>query len=189
MRRQETFTPYISESGHHMLRLLIASYFIGTASGIVPFESGREMAAMLLPKEYSEFFFSAFMFTTSYLILIGRQIRVAALLLALFVFWSSYMASFGPYRTLGLEEFWRDLALIGGLLLTYANRTPVAEGEFGKSRLGRAAAVVPRRIVPAKKPPTTGATMTAARNHSGYAAFSQSPDDMANLYSKVFDVK
>jgi uncharacterized membrane protein YphA (DoxX/SURF4 family) len=191
MRRQETYIPYISESGHLMLRLLIASYFIGAATGIVPFSSGREMAAILLPDAYAGFGYSAFMFTTSYLILMGRQIRAAALLLAVFVFWSSFLASFGPNRTLGLEEFWRDLALISGLLLTYANRAPVAGKELVKQKPGTAgaAAITPRRIMPSKKPRTTGATKTGGPSHASYPAFAQSPDEMAALFSKAFDVK
>jgi hypothetical protein len=185
MRRQETYIPYISESGHLMLRLLIASYFIGAATGIVPFSSGREMAAILLPDAYAGFGYSAFMFTTSYLILMGRQIRAAALLLAVFVFWSSFLASFG------LEEFWRDLALISGLLLTYANRAPVAGKELVKQKPGTAgaAAITPRRIMPSKKPRTTGATKTGGPSHASYPAFAQSPDEMAALFSKAFDVK
>ena len=49
------------------------------------------------------------------MVLIGVGRRVAALLLSLLLFWASYLTM---YMGNDLGAFWRDLALIGGLLLT-----------------------------------------------------------------------
>ncbi|MCI2398385.1 hypothetical protein [Aliiroseovarius subalbicans] len=167
----------ISKSGHQAIRLLIASWFIGASTGVVPYEAAHAMAARLIPWSWSELALSTFLFATAWLILIGRQTRGAALLLALFVFWSGYMASFGPHKTLEFHEFWRDLALMGALLLTYTqpaaiNTTPE---ECPQTRL---------RLV---NKPQNRPLPSPASNATGHAAFDDSPDEMAGLFNRMMD--
>lgn len=77
--------------------------------------------------------------------MLGKHVRIAALLLSVFVFWASYIENFGPGKTLDLQAFWSDLALIGALMLT------AAEGDSNrtrsiKTRIG--SAIKPRRVRP-----------------------------------------
>lgn len=134
----------LSKLGHMALRLLLSSYFIGMATGVVPYEPGRALAEILVPAPYSQFAFAAFLFTTSFLIIVRPRSRGAALLLANFVFWSAWHASFGAQGTRDVAEFWRDLTLVGALFLTYA---PSITSENGRLPTILRRIVTPRRVV------------------------------------------
>ena len=185
-----------------MIRILIASYFMGAATGLVPFQAGRDLASLILPQPAAGIALTAFLFTTSYLILVGRQIRFAALSLAVFLFGAGYMASFGPGATLGLEAFWQDIAIVGGLFLTYSTQpAPVATRRTTR-RLRSGQKITPRRITPrniaatqaCKKdkritpthPMPTAMMAATTRDRANQSAFAQKPEEMANLFSEVF---
>ena len=121
MPRKRLATPSIL-SGHAAVRLLIVSYFAALALHVIP---GTDLSALLdpfLPPLAAEIATSALVLTFSTLILIGWHRRAAALLLALMTFWASYLGMLSaPVAELG--SFWRDLALVGALTMTYADRT------------------------------------------------------------------
>ena len=77
----------------------------------------------------------------AYLVMIGVWLRGSALLLGTVTFWASYlkMIELGMEHELG--AFWRDLALIAALMLTYCDRDPRDSNKRG---------IVRRRIVPRK---------------------------------------
>jgi hypothetical protein len=58
-------------------------------------------------------------FTLATMILLGKQTRLAALILGLLTFYASYlqMVQIGIDHVLG--AFWRDMALVAALMLTY----------------------------------------------------------------------
>ncbi len=125
-------------SGHTVVRILIVSYFIALALHVIP---GTDISALLkpfLPPVWATLLTSAGVIVFSTMIITGFQRRAAALLLALATFWASYMAMLNaPVHELG--AFWRDLALIGALILTYADGasdkvTPDAKGSLVESR-------------------------------------------------------
>lgn len=112
-------------SGHFAVRLLIVSYFIALALGLIKGVDLAVLAAPFMPTTFAKIVSGLGVVGLSAMILFGYHRRLAALLLAIVLFWCSYLASLSP---LGLEDigsFWRDLALIGALLLTYAD----AEGD------------------------------------------------------------
>lgn len=128
-----------------LVRLLISSYFMALATGIIPYENGRAFMDLVFPAPYASFAFTGFVFTTAYLILLGKQVRIAAMLLSVFVFWASYIANFSQGMTFDLQGFWSDMALIGALVLAatqgdgrFVHRTGT---RFGKS-------IRPRRVQP-----------------------------------------
>lgn len=178
---EQTDGTYLSKTGQQAIRLLISSYFIGAATGVVPYLAGHDLARILVGADLAPMAFTAFLFTTAWLVLIGRGARGAALLLALFVFWAGYLASFGPDRSMAFHEFWRDLALIGGLLLTYS--TPVLNAPLEAAKTGPVRLRLVRRGG-LRAPPAP----MHDRNHTGHAAFGQSPDDMAGLFNQTLDV-
>lgn len=137
-------TGYRNRTVRLMVRFLVASYFIAIATGLARFDSGRALVADIVPGGYAPLLFSAFVFTTAYLILLGRQLRSAALLLAVFVFCSSIVANLGPGKLIDLDAFWRDIALVGALLLTYVE--DARPSRRARVRIGKA--VQPRRVTP-----------------------------------------
>lgn len=147
--------------GHAMARVLIASYFIASAFGLVVETHGDAVITVVLPNTAGATLASVIEFTLGYMILTGTQVRTAALLLSLYVLWSSFIANYVNSVTPSLDDFWRDLALIGGLLMTYSHDQSEAR-EPSRVRRGRPAfarRVTPRRIRPA----TAGAAERTAR--------------------------
>lgn len=107
-------------NGYTLIRILIASYFVAFALQIIP---GTEVAVLLRPflSDVSALMIAnAAVLASAVAIVVGWQRRAAALLLALMLFWASYLCMIEQPEK-GLGGFWRDLALIGALMLTYAD--------------------------------------------------------------------
>ena len=137
--------PVQNRGAQLLVRLLISSYFMAMATGVVPYANGRAFMELVFPAPYASFAFTGFVFTAAYLILLGKHVRIAALLLSVFVFWASYIANFSFGKALDLQAFWGDLALIGAWMLM------ATEGDSSKSRktttrIGKA--IRPRRVQP-----------------------------------------
>ncbi|MDD9924177.1 MAG: hypothetical protein OXQ92_18135 [Boseongicola sp.] len=114
-------TPSAS-SGHSVVRLLITSYFVAASVGLI---SGTDMiflASPFMPQMAAKVLTAVVVIALAAGIVFGVQRRAAALLLALMLFWASYIANFTVETAQPIAAFWRDLALIGALLLTYADR-------------------------------------------------------------------
>ena len=116
----------------HITRILILSYFIALATGLIGGAEISRLAAPFLAPDLARYVTGGLVLALSLLVLIGMFRRPAALVLALMVFWSSYITLFSNGD---INGFWRDLALIGGLLIsagvgsgwTVASRPVVAD--------------------------------------------------------------
>lgn len=104
---------WISPRG--IMRLLVLSYFIALSLGWVGNSSMMQFMLPLLPDEIALRIMQGLVLGLSLLILVGIGRRHAALVLALVVFFSSYTTLYGGGD---ISAFWRDLALIGALLMT-----------------------------------------------------------------------
>jgi len=124
------------------LRILIASYFLAAALGLIPGTDLAVLFSAVLPDPTDSALAAGLVFIFSFMIMIGLHTRVAALMLAMMTFYSSYltMVSLGVEHELG--AFWRDLALIAALLLTYSEPKI---GSQQRRRLVRRT-VTPRRV-------------------------------------------
>jgi uncharacterized membrane protein YphA (DoxX/SURF4 family) len=132
----------LSTAAQNVLRILIASYFIAAALQLIPGTDLTPLTSQIVPAPYASILAAVVVFGLAYLVMIGVWMRGAALLLGLMTFFASYlkMLELGMEQELG--SFWRDLALIAALILTYAENAP-------QNRLGRRAIrrhVMPRRI-------------------------------------------
>lgn len=110
-------------SAQVVTRLLIVSYFVAVALGQITAMDVSRLAETFLPQAQANLVMCGLILALSAMVLFGFFRRPAALVLALIVFWSSYLTLFSGGD---IESFWRDLALIGGLLLT-ANVTTYAD--------------------------------------------------------------
>ena len=109
------------ENPHHafaallITRILILSYFVALALGLI---RGADMTRLLtpfLPMDWAVNVMRFYVLTLTGMVLFGVFRRPAALVLAISLFWASYMTMFAAGDITG---FWRDLALIGGLLVS-----------------------------------------------------------------------
>lgn len=155
MAKHGLATTQLNQSGQNLVRIVIASYFLAVSLGLIPGTVAWPLAAPFLPEPYADLAGKAVIFTTAYLVLVGVWLRVSALLLATVLFWSSYIQNIG--QNIGpdnLEGFWRDLALIGALILTYTQTLPRASSRRSAlhwkpraRRIAPAQTIAPRRVV------------------------------------------
>ncbi|QMU57585.1 MAG: hypothetical protein GKR98_04830 [Boseongicola sp.] len=116
-----------SISGHSLVRLLIVSYFMALSVGFIAGTDVSVLAAPIFPAPFDHILTSAIVFSLALMILIGRQRRLAALVLAVMLFWASYVIMLSNSLAHDLDAFWRDLALIGALILTYSGNETINE--------------------------------------------------------------
>ncbi len=147
---------HLNQSGQNLVRVVIASYFLAVALGLIPGTTAGSLTAAFLPEPHAGAAGQLVIFAAGYLVLVGVWLRASALFLATVLFWSSYIANAG---TGDLEAFWRDLALIGALILTYTQTLPRAamrrsalRWSPSARRLVPAHPVVPRRVVTIVRP-------------------------------------
>ncbi len=159
MRLPDRNTNASKQTGQNLVRIVIASYFLAVAVGLIPGTDASPLTATFLPEPYAGAAGQTVIFVTAYLVLVGVWLRVAALLLATVLFWSSYIHNTAAGD---LEAFWRDLALIGALILTYTQTLPRAATRRAAlrwtpraRRLTPVQAVAPRRIVTVVRPTRT----------------------------------
>ncbi|MEO0467903.1 MAG: hypothetical protein AAF216_15295 [Pseudomonadota bacterium] len=98
-----------------MMRLLVISYFVALALGWIGDTQMIDFMIPILPDEMAMMLMRGLILLLSALVLVGIGRRHAALVLALVVFFSSYTTL---YAGGDIGNFWRDLALIGALLMT-----------------------------------------------------------------------
>jgi uncharacterized membrane protein YphA (DoxX/SURF4 family) len=111
----------INKTARALLRVIIGSYFLAVALALIP---GTDLAILfsgVLPHPYDGALAMGLVFALAFMVMLGHATRVAALVMAMITFYASYltMLQLGVADELG--SFWRDLALIAGLLLTYSD--------------------------------------------------------------------
>jgi uncharacterized membrane protein YphA (DoxX/SURF4 family) len=101
------------------VRMLIASYFMAASIGSVPGAIPARCWHRLMDDPLSRVIGGSIVFTLATMVLLGVQTRIAALGLGLITFYASYlhMVQIGIDHVLG--AFWRDMALVAMLMLTY----------------------------------------------------------------------
>jgi uncharacterized membrane protein YphA (DoxX/SURF4 family) len=157
-----------------VLRILIASYFLAVALQIIPGTNLGALFSPLLPAPFDGATAAGIVFILSFMVMIGVGTRGAALIIALMTFYASYLAmvELGVDQELG--AFWRDIALIAALLLTYSEPQP---GNLHRRRLV-SRSVAPRRIdaanrvviTPRAPRPAPAMNLTALKAHAVPAA-------------------
>ena len=102
-------------AANHITRILILSYFLALAGGLINGAEFSRLASPFLADPFATYVTSTVVVVLSAMVLVGFFRRPAALILALILFWASYMTMFA---TGDLTGFWRDLALSAGLLMS-----------------------------------------------------------------------
>ncbi len=130
----------LGSTGQNLIRILIASYFLAVSAGVIDGTRIDILLDALMPPIWAEFIGRCVIFTLSFLVLCGLALRISALLTAILVFWASLLVTLNSDNPARVEVFWRDLALIAALMLTYL------PGQ-GRTALHDAAVVRTRRTV------------------------------------------
>jgi len=177
----------LNQSGQNLIRILISSYFIGIALGLIDGTNATILAEVVMPANAAHIVGSVVIFSLAFLVMIGMWLRPAALLLALTMFWSSYIANFGPEGPMAIGDFWRDIVLIGSLMLTYVQTGPRSVARRAMVRwtprvrpIRPKSAVTPRRV-------TNEAPSTVTRLHAA-PTFVHAQSTTGNTTREDFDV-
>lgn len=118
----------IGWSFQRAVRICVAGYFISIVLGIVPGTDISRLADAFLPGEAGQFLGDATMAGLAVAILMGWHRGVSTVVLAILLFVSSYFDLSAHYLSAGhphaeaVPLFWRDIAVIVLLLLTYSEK-------------------------------------------------------------------
>ncbi|PRY26667.1 hypothetical protein CLV78_101768 [Aliiruegeria haliotis] len=134
----------LSAAAQNLLRILIASYFLAGAIGVIPGSDLTPLTERIFSETLAGPVSASIVFVLAYMVMIGMWLRGAALLLGILTFWSSYLKMIDLGMADQLGHFWRDLALIASLILTYAETDPRNHHKRGVLRRG----LQPRRVHP-----------------------------------------
>ena len=121
MTRNTAERAVINKTAQGLLRLIIGSYFLAVALNLIPGTDLGILFSGVMSAPYDSALAMGLVFALAFMVMLGHATRVAALVMALITFYASYltMLSLGVADELG--SFWRDLALIAALLLTYTD--------------------------------------------------------------------
>ena len=179
MPRRTERAQNLGQNGQNLVRIVIASYFLAISVGLIPGTTALPLTEPFLPEAHAAAAGKAVVFAAAYLVLLGLWLRFSALLLATLLFWSSYIQNVGAGN---LEGFWRDLALIGALILTYTQTLPRAERGRAALRWTRRA----RRLTPAQRvTPRRPVSAAAAARHAASLAETPLPSRPAEAQPRL----
>ncbi|QFT81039.1 hypothetical protein FIU89_10495 [Roseovarius sp. THAF27] len=126
---------------------------LGLISGVVP----PALFLSFTDPQTADLIGTVLLFSVTAVFMLGLWLRLTSLMLAIFVFATSVAQNLVLADTPLVEPFWRDLALVGAVLLSYTGlkRTEISRAAFvwrrSTPRLRNDQVVVPRRV-------TAGAT-------------------------------
>ena len=132
----------LSPVAQSLLRILIASYFLASSLRLIPGTDLSPLLRSVLPDPHAGATAAAIVFVLAFLVMIGVWTRAAAMVLALMTFFASYLRMVELDLVAELGAFWRDLALIAALMLSYSDNATGGQRSFGPIRL----TVKPRRV-------------------------------------------
>lgn len=120
-----------SNSAPSLIRLLIVSYLVAVAFGMA---GGTPLSIMLtdvMSLSQAHVVMGGLVVMLSGMIVADIARKTAGLVLAMLLFWASYLALFGAGSSHAqISSFWRDLALIGGLLAVVREPSNSLEEDF-----------------------------------------------------------
>ena len=144
-------------------RLLILSYFLGLATGLVDGTKLTLLTEPFMSESIGKPVVGVLVVSLCVMVLIGIQRRGAALLLSLILFWASYM-TMHQLAVAEVNFFWRDMALIGGLLFSADLGGPVSPDNDGEYGLEGDDGVDVSETVQISEPNTEPASMTMVKS-------------------------
>lgn len=137
----------------NLIRILTGSYFAALALDLVHGLDKAILFAPLLDPKPADFIGSTLMLSLSLSFMLGYHLRLSALSLALFVFFSSFAQHMIHVEAGSVSDFWRDLTLTCAVMLSYITLSPREMrrasmlASRARQRVSAHTPVTPRRIV------------------------------------------
>ena len=100
-----------------MVRVLIGTYFLAMATGLILEPGGRMFFDDLLPERASQIASTTYLFVAAFAIMVGFALRPAAVLLAIYVLWSVFAYNDVEGSQIALSVYLRQAAMLGAIAL------------------------------------------------------------------------
>lgn len=159
MQRQQRWIDY---TGLNLIRIVIGSYFMAIALGLISGISPPALFLSLTDPQTADLIGTVLLFAVTAAFMLGLYLRLTSLMLAIYVFATSATQNLVLSDTMLIEPFWRDLTLGCAVLLSY---TCLKRSELSRAalvwrrtspRLRSDQTVIPRRVT------TSGASLDRA---------------------------
>ena len=131
----------VSSTTQSTVRILIASYFLAIATGLVSDPVSHNFLPHVMDAETATLLTTLYLFPTAFLVMVGYAVRPAALLLAVYLFWASFVHFYHAPAAGALAVFWQNVALLAGLTLVAITKPGGSRGMRLRHRT-----VTPRRV-------------------------------------------
>lgn len=182
MRQDEPLPIKTRLSAIGIARLLITSYFIALGLGQI---DGTDVGLLLAPisLHLAEGPLSGVLLVVlASMVLFGVFRSYATVALALLVFWASYLTMMVQHGNTHVAGFWRDVALICGLLLSHGKpASGIAFAPFGFAKRSSSTQRLPDPVSPIEKP-----SETQARTRQGVGHSPQRPAHPRRVRSELY---
>lgn len=167
MRQVDSLPVDIRVSTIGIARLLITSYFIALGLGLI---AGTDVGVLLVPvsPQLAEGAFPGVLLVgLASMVLFGILRSYATVALGLLVFWASYLTMMIQPGDAHVAGFWRDLALISGLLLSHGKPSRSITGiSFGLPPRRPAAELRSDPVMPIERSAATSAQSSLDVRHT-----------------------
>lgn len=183
---------WLDQTGLNLIRIIIGSYFAGVSLDLI---EGFDQSALFLPlldAQMADLAGSTLLFFVSVIFMTGIGLRLSSLSLAILVLCSSTIENFAYFELGNISAFWRDLALICGVLLNYVslNQREIEDAAvLGNTKtevhISKLRYVSPRRVSPDKPPRREIQREIRERleEASSYATDHQTDAEVDNIFS------
>ncbi|WP_306114387.1 MULTISPECIES: hypothetical protein [unclassified Roseovarius] len=176
---------WLNQTGLNLIRIVIGSYFAAVSLDLVVGVDQKALFLPVAPGIMADVIGSTLLLLTSVAFMSGFQLRITALVLALFVFCSSLVQNFLLAPIEDVSAFWRDVTLVCAIILNYSNmnRREMRRADLMRRRnLARARKirvigpdVTPRRVQP--QPPERPQSEKHARPALQLPSFMKHPQE------------
>lgn len=112
---------WLNQTGLNLIRIVIGSYFVAVSLDLVIGVDQKALFLPVAPGVVADIVGSTLLFLTSVAFMTGFQLRITALVLALFIFCSSLVQNFLLAPVEDVSAFWRDVTLVCAIILNYSN--------------------------------------------------------------------
>lgn len=144
---------WIDHTGLNLIRIVIGSYFMALSLGLIEGFDHRAIFLSMSDPHMADLLGTVLLFSCTVAFMAGVELRLSSLMLAMFVLCSSVVENLLHFHPDDISNFWRDLALTGGVLLSYSSLRPAdlrRASVVGRRYVSRVVkdseAVQPRRV-------------------------------------------
>ena len=166
---------WLDHTGLNLIRIVSGSYFMAISLNLIEGFDPSALFSPLADDRTARLAGMGVLFTLSVVFMSGVALRIAALALALFILCSSFAQNVLGPEPLPMSSFWRDLALVCAVLMSYSTlrrqelrkAALIMRRRAARLKRGKFSTVTPRRVTVRNRPVADAAGKAAGRGPDG----------------------